>query len=192
MCGISCVHTCMQYAHSTNLHLMWTFYDAYTTTVSDWFFSFDLLLSLCQIVKLLKIFYDMVTLDIFFIDFERPKYNTCGDHFTAFGGSHKSSHPGTPSIASSILKPPTSPANYECVSAWRNYFIANEWQELITKRKISLNLHLLAVIAFLMVRRAMFVCLEFASARKSCDIASRAVYIPNNTTQRSGSAAACQ
>lgn len=112
---------------------------------------------LSQIVKLLKIFYDMVTLDIFFIDFERPKYNTCGDHFTPYGsGSHKSSHPGTPSIASSILKPPTSPANYECVSAWRNYFIANEWQELIVKRKISLNLHLLAVIAFLMVRKEIF------------------------------------
>jgi hypothetical protein len=93
----------------------------------------------------------MVTLDIFFIDFERPKFNTvCSDHFTTFNGSNKS-QPGTPSIASSVLKPPTSPANYECVSAWRNYFIANEWQELIAKRKISIHLHIISVIAFLMV-----------------------------------------
>lgn len=89
----------------------------------------------------------MITLDIFFIDFERPKYNN-SDHF--LHGSNKS-HPGTPSISSS-LKPISSPSpTSECVSAWRNYFIANEWQELITRRKISLNLHVLAVVGFLTV-----------------------------------------
>lgn len=99
-------------------------------------------------MKLAKIFYDMITFDIFFIDFERPKYTT-SDHF--FHGSNKS-HPGTPSISSSF-KPTTSspsPAN-ECVSAWRNYFIANEWQELMTKRKISVNLQVVGVVGALMV-----------------------------------------
>jgi meckelin len=93
----------------------------------------------------------MITFDIFFIDFERPKYHT-SDHFF-HGGSNKS-HPGTPTITSSF-KPPTfsspSPTN-ECVSAWRNYFVANEWQELMTKRKISMDLHVIIVIGVLMVR----------------------------------------
>ena len=101
-----------------------------------------------QLIKLSKIFSDMITLDIFFIDFERPKYNN-SDNF--LHGSNKS-HPGTPSISSS-LKPLSSPSpsSGECVSAWRNYFIANEWQELITRRKVSIHLHIVAVIGFLMV-----------------------------------------
>lgn len=104
-------------------------------------------LFISQIVKLSEIFYDMITLDIFFIDFERPKYNN-SDHF--LHGSNKS-HPGTPSISSS-LKPISSPSpSNECVSAWRNYFVANEWQELITRRKVSIHLHIVAVIGFLMV-----------------------------------------
>lgn len=101
-----------------------------------------------QIVKLLKIFYDMTTFDIFFIDFERPKYHN-SDHF--FQGSNKS-HPGTPSITSSFKPTISSPSpTNECVSAWRNYFIANEWQELMTKRKISIHLHIVFVIGALMV-----------------------------------------
>lgn len=98
-----------------------------------------------QVIKLMKIFHDMINFDIFFIDFERPKYHT-NDNF--FQGSNKS-HPGTPSISSS-LKPVPSP-NLESVSAWRNYFIANEWQELMTKRKISIHLHISYVIGVLMV-----------------------------------------
>lgn len=98
-------------------------------------------------MRISAIFYDMSTFDIFFIDFERPK--SSNDNF--FHGSNKS-HPGTPSISSS-LKPTISspsPAN-ECVSAWRNYFIANEWQELMTKRKISIHLHIVYVVGTLLV-----------------------------------------
>lgn len=104
-----------------------------------------------QIIKLLSLFVDMTTLDLFFIDWERPKTYNTSDHF--FHGSNKS-HPGTPSIASSFkptLSSP-SPTNIDnCVSAWRNYFVANEWQELITKRKISVSLHVIFMIAVMMV-----------------------------------------
>jgi meckelin len=106
-----------------------------------------------QIIKLLKLFVDMITLDIFFIDWERPKSSS--DHF--LHGSNKS-HPGTPSISSS-LKPPLSspsPTNENSVSAWRNYFVANEWQELITKRKVSVQLHVVYVIIVWMVRIQFF------------------------------------
>uniref|UniRef100_A0A182JYH4 RRM domain-containing protein n=1 Tax=Anopheles christyi TaxID=43041 RepID=A0A182JYH4_9DIPT len=36
----------------------------------------------------------------------------------------------------------TKPSSHDSVSAWRNYFIANEWQELATKRKISMFAHI--------------------------------------------------
>ncbi|KAG5680865.1 hypothetical protein PVAND_010346 [Polypedilum vanderplanki] len=103
-----------------------------------------------KVVKLLKLFFDMITLDIFFIDWERPKAFNTSDHF--LHGSNKS-HPGTPSITSSLkptLSSSPSPTN-DCVSAWRNYFVANEWQELITKRKISVQLHVIFVIVFLII-----------------------------------------
>ncbi|KAL7039251.1 hypothetical protein ACKWTF_009846 [Chironomus riparius] len=102
-----------------------------------------------KIVKLMKLFYDMITLDIFFIDWERPKVYNTSDHF--FHGSNKS-HPGTPSITSSFKPTLSSPSpTNDCVSAWRNYFVANEWQELITKRKVSVQLHIIFVIAALML-----------------------------------------
>lgn len=92
----------------------------------------------------------MTNFDIFFVDFERPKYNhTSGDNFI---NATNKSHPGTPSIASSIKPIISSPSqSTECVSAWRNYFIANEWQELMTKRKICIHLHVVLVIGTLMV-----------------------------------------
>lgn len=91
-------------------------------------------------------FNDIIDVDIFFIDFERPKYSS--DNFAH--GLNKSI-PGTPSISSS-LKPTLSPNN-DCaaVSCWRNYFIANEWQELMTKRKISIHLHVVYVIGAILV-----------------------------------------
>lgn len=39
----------------------------------------------------------------------------------------------------------------ESVSAWRNYFIANEWQELAAKRKISIFFHLIIVSSTLLI-----------------------------------------
>ncbi|CAO1407289.1 unnamed protein product [Diamesa serratosioi] len=103
-----------------------------------------------KMVKLLKLFYDMINIDIFFIDWERPKYNY-NENFMQY--SNNKSHPGTPSITSSLKHPTlsSSPPCYDSVSAWRLYFIANEFQELITKRKISVLLHIVFVTAVLMV-----------------------------------------
>jgi meckelin len=100
----------------------------------------------------------MMSIDIFFIDWERPKFNNA-DHFMHHSyhktNLNQTASPETPSIASS-LKPPTTilssaSPSYDCVSAWRNYFIANEWQELITKRKISIFLHSTFVASTLLV-----------------------------------------
>lgn len=86
----------------------------------------------------------MINFDIFFIDFERPKYN---DNFL-----HSANKTETPSIASSFRPIISSPSsNSDCVSAWRNYFMANEFQELMTKRKICVHLHIVFVVGSLMV-----------------------------------------
>lgn len=90
----------------------------------------------------------MINFDIFFVDFERPKYHA-NDNFLHVSNK---SHIETPSIASSF-KPTISStsSNNDCVSAWRNYFMANEWQELMTKRKICVHLHIAFVVGTLMV-----------------------------------------
>ncbi|XP_053323888.1 meckelin [Spea bombifrons] len=65
-----------------------------------------------------------LTLDIFFIDWERPK----GKMIKSEGG-----------IKSSITP----------VSIWRTYFVANEWNEIQTVRKINPLFQVLAVLFFL-------------------------------------------
>ncbi|XP_052863318.1 meckelin [Anopheles cruzii] len=87
-----------------------------------------------KLLKLLRVFCYMGNVDIFFIDWERPKIFDIG---TVGQRMHQLD---TPSIASSTNTRPTS---HDSVSAWRNYFIANEWQELATKRKISMFAHIL-------------------------------------------------
>ena len=101
-----------------------------------------------QVLKLSTLFFEIINADIFFIDFERPKYVNNDSNIQ----TSNRSHPGTPSISSSF-KPSLSgpsPAN-ECVSAWRHYFIANEWQKLVVKRKISLHLHIFLVVGTMLV-----------------------------------------
>ncbi|XP_053680358.1 meckelin [Anopheles nili] len=96
-----------------------------------------------KIVKLIRVFFCMANVDIFFIDWERPKIFDIGNM------GQRLHQLDTPSIASSTNTKPTS---HDSVSAWRNYFIANEWQELATRRKISMFAHLvLLVLAFVIL-----------------------------------------
>lgn len=69
-----------------------------------------------QLIEVGYLVYSQVTVDIFLVDWERPR-----------GGTD---HP---------------------VSIWRTYFVANEWNEIQTKRKINLNLHLLLTVVLLQV-----------------------------------------
>uniref|UniRef100_A0A8W7K9J5 Meckelin n=1 Tax=Anopheles albimanus TaxID=7167 RepID=A0A8W7K9J5_ANOAL len=88
-----------------------------------------------KLLKLLRVFGHMANVDIFFIDWERPKIFDIGTV-----GQRMMHQLDTPSIASSTN---TRPSAHDSVSAWRNYFIANEWQELATKRKISMFAHII-------------------------------------------------
>ncbi|XP_052890600.1 meckelin [Anopheles moucheti] len=90
-----------------------------------------------KFLKLMRVFFYMANVDIFFIDWERPKIFDIG---TMGQRLHQLD---TPSIASSTNTKPTN--SHDSVSAWRNYFIANEWQELATKRKISMFAHIVSL-----------------------------------------------
>lgn len=89
--------------------------------------------------KLIQHLHTMANIDIFFVDCERPKL---GENYLA-----TKNHLETPSSVGS-RDHITLESN---VSAWRNYFVANEWLELTTKRPISVFLHLFSLLILLHV-----------------------------------------
>lgn len=100
---------------------------------------FLLVALLLKVIKLAEHLWGMANVDIFFVDWERPKL---ADNFVA------KNHLETPTSMGSRM---TTHFENNNVSAWRNYFIANEWQELTTRRQISLFLHMLSVIVCLFI-----------------------------------------
>ncbi|XP_074646221.1 meckelin-like isoform X2 [Tubulanus polymorphus] len=78
-------------------------------------------------LEMIHLFASQCTIDIFFIDWERPK----GRVVTMGEGEEKTKE--------------------NPVSIWRTYFIANEWNEIQTHRKIRPIFQLMAVIFFLKV-----------------------------------------
>ncbi|XP_068789138.1 meckelin isoform X2 [Struthio camelus] len=80
-------------------------------------------------LQLLHKLVSQLTIDIFFIDWERPK----GKVLKAVEGE-------------GVIKSAAAP-----VSIWRTYFIANEWNEIQTVRKINPLFQVLAVLFFLEV-----------------------------------------
>uniref|UniRef100_A0A8B9DI03 Transmembrane protein 67 n=2 Tax=Anser cygnoides TaxID=8845 RepID=A0A8B9DI03_ANSCY len=80
-------------------------------------------------LQFLQLLVSQLTIDIFFIDWERPK----GKVLKAVEGE-------------GVVKSAAAP-----VSIWRTYFIANEWNEIQTVRKINPLFQVLAVLFFLEV-----------------------------------------
>lgn len=95
-----------------------------------------LVAALClKTIKVAQHMHTVASIDIFFVDCERPKL---GENVLA------KNHLETPSSMGSRT------INLESnVSAWRNYFIANEWLELTTKRPISVFLHTFCMLTLL-------------------------------------------
>ncbi|XP_055544180.1 meckelin [Wyeomyia smithii] len=89
-----------------------------------------------KLLKIMRIFVQISGIDIFFIDWERPKILDNGF------GNQRTHLLDTTSVTSNATNRPSC----DSVSAWRNYFIANEWQELATKRKISMFSHVVLLI----------------------------------------------
>lgn len=81
-------------------------------------------------VEIITLIWHQITIDIFLIDWERPKPQD------------------------SIPRPNASPRNLEdSVSVWRSLFIANELNEIQTIRKINLLYHMILLTFFLQVKK---------------------------------------
>lgn len=89
--------------------------------------------STLQIVEVGHLIYNQITIDIFFIDWERPRARNSVPR-TGINGS----------VNSDIEE-------QQPVSIWRTYFVANEWNEIQTKRKLNINIHLMITIFILKV-----------------------------------------
>lgn len=95
------------------------------------------LISACclKLIQIIYIVYVQVTLDIFIIDWEQPRAKNYIPH---------------PQLSTGVEEEGKSKGE-QPVSIWRTYFIANEWNELQTYRKIDLGLQLSLTLLFLKV-----------------------------------------
>ena len=97
---------------------------------------------LSQIVDILRLIWRQVSIDIFFVDWEKPR--VIG---TIRSKPPKSSSSRTPTPVANEPEEPLLPN----VSIWRTYFVANEWNEIQTTRVIHFATHIIAVLFFLEV-----------------------------------------
>ncbi len=126
-------------------------------------------------LKLLHLIHELLvigTIDIFFIDWERPKKRDLNSSVTITrpkSGStvndnnenvdiDKTERPNKPnsgsrsSISGSLIPPSAKSAQlkpfieFPNVTVWRSNFVANEWMELCGRRRLSLSFHVLLVI----------------------------------------------
>ncbi|KAM7283168.1 meckelin isoform X1 [Ixodes scapularis] len=99
---------------------------------------------------LLHIVFVQSSVDVFFLDWERPHATPSWPRHPRPGrssrlpGADDSSHPPSGSDAGSAAGESTT-----AVSIWRSYFVANEWSELQCHRRVSLPMQLLALLLLL-------------------------------------------
>ncbi|NXI58330.1 MKS3 protein, partial [Chloroceryle aenea] len=117
-------------------------------------------------LQFLQLLVSQLSVDIFFIDWERPK----GKVLKAIEGE---------GVAKSAAAP---------VSIWRTYFIANEWNEIQTVRKINPLFQVLAVLFFLEV--VGFSNLALMDSSSSLPRSSESYVAPRSRVLRFGVAAA--
>lgn len=118
------VHTFIFYKGQNVIHLLLPGSEEETTIQNFIIVAFSL-----KFVEILTLIYDQINVDIFLIDWERPKPQD------------------------SVPRPNATPrCAEESVSVWRSLFVANEWNEIQTKRKINLMLHMVILAFFLKVR----------------------------------------
>ncbi|GFR70016.1 meckelin [Elysia marginata] len=102
----------------------------------NWYIIFVTAFAL-KLVALLHMIVMQCSADIFLVDWERPKGQPPLPQPMAGGGGGDN--------ASSPKKQKSS------VSIWRTYFVANEWNEIQTKRKINCVMQIFMVLFFLVV-----------------------------------------
>lgn len=157
------------------------------------------------ILKAIRLIHDMIILshvDIFLIDWERPK-NT-GTTFSALKSrsedifdhnlqdvsSINGLRSNTPSsitglTGKSISGQESQSAYSKCcssVSIWRTFFIANEWIELCTYRHINMDIHFFMLI--LLLQSFAFINLSTADPENHLTIQASQMFVPQSSTCR--------
>ncbi|XP_023223368.1 meckelin-like [Centruroides sculpturatus] len=108
---------------------------------------FAFIMKFLQLIHILSV---QCTVDIFFIDWERPQVHGLTTKLT----SPKSNERSTGEV-SAALNTKKDKINGEknldspAVSIWRTYFVAKEWCEIQCLRRVQLGFHLMAVLFFL-------------------------------------------
>lgn len=114
-------------------------------------------------------------IDIFFVDWERPKVKSNINHPSA---------QRQPDVSrGDTLNKVDKAGEEESVSIWRTYFIANEWNEIQTTRKIHMSTQIIASIFFLEVIGFKFWGLNWPNGDLNPD-ANVIQHIPYSTSAR--------
>lgn len=112
---------------------------------------FTIYLVIAFIFKLIQLLYELsriVSVDIFFIDWEKPKKERSDK--SADSHVKRNSTTGTASTITTSRKTngSTNENNIEVnnVTIWRSYLVANEWYELSLCRRVNWSIHVVALI----------------------------------------------
>ncbi|XP_054716868.1 meckelin-like [Uloborus diversus] len=124
-------------------------------------------------IELIHLLCVQCTINIFFIDWERPRVRASTTSARNVAGPKnvaESSMGGEGKKIPGIAKGTPDKINTEMagISIWRTYFAANEWTEIQSKRKLSLSVQVFGVLFFLKVLDFE----KFASSGPSFDIPS--------------------
>ncbi len=102
---------------------------------------FIFLLFFLQVVHFVYMMWHQCTVDIFFMDWERPKG-------VLLSANQNTDTTDTADTKDGVV---TSVPTRVPVSIWRTYFVANEWNEIQSLRKINHTLLLALVLLFIQV-----------------------------------------
>ncbi|UXI19133.1 GTP-binding protein 5 [Sarcoptes scabiei] len=113
----------------------------------------------CKVFEFIHKFYRSQSIEIFFIDWEKSRSKDSDQQQQHWKNSIRTDKERSSALSKfsrlrnscnskwSIDSHPFDSINN--VSVWRIYFIANEWSELITRRRINLGLHLIILLSVL-------------------------------------------
>ena len=126
---------------------------------------FIIYIAIALFLKFIQLIYELIilgTIDLFFIDWERQKARDIVNNFTTKAKSviqNEIEVNEAPLIQGSALSGSRSNISqtslikqgveFPQVTVWRSFFIANEWLELCTNRRLNMGFHILIVILLL-------------------------------------------
>lgn len=119
-------------------------------TVSE--IAINLITFVFQAIQLIHLLFAQCSIDIFFIDWERPRVRASSVNPRAATTSKNVTETSV-DTKKGLMKATPDKINTEMagVSIWRTYYAANEWAEMQSQRKISLCLQLFGVLFVLKV-----------------------------------------